>query len=201
MARLGDRDARPVARRALRAGEPAAAAADHDQIPGLRHVLHRAEAARADVILDSPMAWILLLALAALAAAVAAAARRGLANLQGSREEAWAALEAQLEKRHAHMIQIVGLCARLMKYERDTLDRVTTSGSAVIAAARRGNMPALAAADKTYRAAARGAVPARGELPAIRDQPRLQGAARARADAGWPRGRAARAATTTSSAC
>ena len=52
------------------------------------------------------------------------------------------------------MIQIVGLCARLMKYERDTLDRVTTSGSAVIAAARRGNMPALAAADKTYRAAA-----------------------------------------------
>jgi LemA protein len=100
------------------------------------------------------MAWILLVAFAALAAAVAAAARRGLANLQGSREEAWAALEAQLEKRHAHMIQIVGLCARLMKYERDTLDRVTTSGSAVIAAARRGNMPALAAADKTYRAAA-----------------------------------------------
>jgi LemA protein len=100
------------------------------------------------------MAWILLVAFAALAGAVAAAARRGLANLQGSREEAWAALEAQLEKRHAHMIQIVGLCARLMKYERDTLDRVTTSGSAVIAAARRGNMPALAAADKTYRAAA-----------------------------------------------
>ena len=100
------------------------------------------------------MAWILLVAFAALAAAVAAAARRGLANLQGSREEAWAGLEAQLEKRHAHMIQIVGLCARLMKYERDTLDRVTTSGSAVLAAARRGNMPALAAADKTYRAAA-----------------------------------------------
>ena len=100
------------------------------------------------------MAWILLVALAALAAAVVAAARRGLANLQGSREEAWGALEAQLEKRHAHMIQVVGLCARLMKYERETLDRVTTSGSAVIAAARRRNMPALAAADKTYRAAA-----------------------------------------------
>jgi hypothetical protein len=31
---------------------------------------------------------------------------------------------------------------------------VTTSGSAVIAAARRGNMPALAAADKTYRQSA-----------------------------------------------
>jgi LemA protein len=100
------------------------------------------------------MAWILLIALAALAAAVAAAARRGLRGLQDSRAEAWSALEVQLEKRHAHMIRIVGLCARLMKYERDTLDRVTTSGSAVMAAARRGNMPALAAADKTHRAAA-----------------------------------------------
>ena len=100
------------------------------------------------------MGWILLVALAALAAAVAAAARRGLVNLQDSREEAWQALETQLEKRHAHMIRVVGLCGRLMKYERDTLDRVSSSGSAVIAAARRGNMPALAAADKTYRAAA-----------------------------------------------
>jgi hypothetical protein len=100
------------------------------------------------------MAWILVIALAALAAAVAVAARRGLASLQESRAEAWGALENQLEKRHAHMIQVVGLCARLMKYERDTLDRVTNSGSAVIAAARRGNMPALAAADKTYRSAA-----------------------------------------------
>ena len=100
------------------------------------------------------MGWILLVALAALAAAVAAAARRGLVNLQDSREEAWQALEMQLEKRHAHMIRVVGLCGRLMKYERDTLDRVSSSGSAVIAAARRGNMPALAAADKAFRAAA-----------------------------------------------
>ena len=99
------------------------------------------------------MAWILLIALAALMAAIAAAARRGLAGLQDHREQAWSALETQLEKRHAHMIQIVGLCARLMKYEHDTLERVTTSGSAIIAAARRGNMPALAAADKAHRAA------------------------------------------------
>ena len=100
------------------------------------------------------MGWILLLALAALAAAVVAAGRRGRANLQESREDAWQALESQLEKRHAHRIRVVGLCARLMKYESDALDRVTKSGSAVIAAARRGNMPALAAADKTYRGAA-----------------------------------------------
>lgn len=99
------------------------------------------------------MAWLLLLALAALAAAVAAAARRGLGALQDSRQAAWSALEIQLVKRHELMIQIVGLCARLMQYERDTLDRVTVSGSAVIAAVRRNNMPALAAAEKTHRAA------------------------------------------------
>jgi LemA protein len=100
------------------------------------------------------MAWILMLAFAALAAAVVAAAHRGLSNLQDSHERAWTMLEAQLVKRHEHMIRIVGLCARLMKYERDTIDRVTTTGSAVIAAARRHNMPALAAADKSYRIAA-----------------------------------------------
>ena len=95
-----------------------------------------------------------MLAFAALAAAVVAAARRGLSVLQDSHDEAWTTLESQLVKRHELMIRIVGLCARLMKYERDTLDRVTTTGSAVIAAARRRNMPALAAADKSYRVAA-----------------------------------------------
>ena len=100
------------------------------------------------------MAWILLLAFAALVAAVAAAAHRGLNNLQESRREAWAALEAQLVKRQELMIQIVGLCSRLMRYERDALERVSTAGSAVMAAARRSNVAALAAADQAHRAAA-----------------------------------------------
>jgi LemA protein len=99
------------------------------------------------------MAWLLLLAFAALAAAVAIAARRALAALQDSRAHAWAALETQLVKRQELMIQIVGLCARLMKYERDTLERVSIAGSAVLAAARHGNLPALAAAEKSHRAA------------------------------------------------
>jgi hypothetical protein len=99
------------------------------------------------------MAWLLLFALAALVAAVALAARRGLAALQDARQEAWSALELQLAKRQELMIRIVGLCSRLMRCEGDVLDRVSTAGSAVIAAARRGNMPALAAADKTHRAA------------------------------------------------
>jgi hypothetical protein len=99
------------------------------------------------------MAWILVLALAALAAAVIAAARRGLGALQDTRGEAWAALDAQLAKRHEHIIKVVGLCARLMSAEQPTLERVTISGSAVIAAARRNDMPALAAADKSHREA------------------------------------------------
>ncbi len=100
------------------------------------------------------MTFILVLAFAALAATIVAAARRGLARLTDSRQEAWSALETQLVKRQELMIQIVGLCARLMRYERDTLDRVSTAGSAVMAAARTVNIPALAAADKSHRAAA-----------------------------------------------
>lgn len=102
------------------------------------------------------MIWFLLLALAALAALAAAvvmAARRGLGALQNSRERAWTELEAQLVKRQELMIRIVGLCSRLMRYERDTLGRAATAGSAVLAAARQNNIPALAAAEKSHRAA------------------------------------------------
>ncbi len=99
------------------------------------------------------MAWILLLALAALAAAVAMAARRGLANLRNSHQEAWGALEAQLRKRQDLMMQIVALCTRPMNDEPETPSRVAVTGSAVLAAAKRTNVPALAAADKSHRAA------------------------------------------------
>ena len=94
-----------------------------------------------------------MLALAALAAAIAMAARRGLAALQDSKQDAWAALEAQLQKRQELLAQIVALCAKPMREERETLDRLSIAGSAVVAAAKRTNIPALAAADKTHRAA------------------------------------------------
>lgn len=99
------------------------------------------------------MTWLLLLALAALAAAVVMAARRGLVALQDGRDRALAALEEQLVKRQELMLQIVGLCSRLMHYERETLERVSSAGSAVLAAARGGDLPALAAADQTHRVA------------------------------------------------
>jgi LemA protein len=99
------------------------------------------------------MSWFLLLALAALAAAIAMAARRGLAALEQARERAWEALQTQLVKREELMTRISGLCSQLMRDERDTLARLSTAGSAVLAAARQGNLPALAAAEKSYRAA------------------------------------------------
>jgi LemA protein len=99
------------------------------------------------------MAWILMLALAALAAAIAMAARRGLAALQDSKQDAWTALEAQLQKRQELLAQIIALCKRPMREEREILDRLSIAGSAVLAAAKRLNIPALAAADKAHRAA------------------------------------------------
>ncbi len=99
------------------------------------------------------MAWILLLALAALAAAVVFAARRGLSALLDSKQDAWGALVAQLAKRQDLLAQIVALCAKPMREESKTLDRVSIAGSAVIAAAQRANIPALAAADKSLRTA------------------------------------------------
>lgn len=99
------------------------------------------------------MAWILLLALAALAAAVAIAARRGLGALLDSKQDAWSALEGQLSRRQDLLAQIVALCAKALRDEPETLDRVSIAGSAVIAAAKRMNVPALAAADKALRAA------------------------------------------------
>jgi LemA protein len=99
------------------------------------------------------MAWMLVLALAALAAAIAMAAKRGLAELQESRIDAWNALATQLEKRQELVAQIVALCARPLDDEHETLDRAVIAGSAVIGAARYANVPALAAADKAERAA------------------------------------------------
>ncbi len=94
-----------------------------------------------------------MLALAALAAAIAMAARRGLAALRDSKQDAWIALETQLQKRQELLAPIVALCAKPMREERETLNRVSVAGSAVLAAAKRANIPALAAADKSLRAA------------------------------------------------
>lgn len=99
------------------------------------------------------MPWIIALAIAALIAAAVLAARRGLIRLSDARQEAWAALEIQLAKRHELLTRIVELCERLMRYEHEALDRVTRTGRTVHAACARADIPALAAAEKSHQAA------------------------------------------------
>jgi LemA protein len=99
------------------------------------------------------MAPLLVLALAALAAAIALAARRGLLALQDSKQDAWRELETQIVKRHHLAIRIIELYSRPMHDEPEALDRAAIAASAVLAAAKAAKVPALAAAEKSYRAA------------------------------------------------
>ncbi len=102
------------------------------------------------------MSWIIVPVLAALAAAVATiavAVRRGLFRLQSDVAVAWREFTLQLEKRQEHVTAVTTLCARLMRYEQETIDRVIETGRAVQAAARREDIPALASAEKAQHAA------------------------------------------------
>lgn len=108
---------------------------------------------KADDILEPIMLWIIALAIAALTAAAAITARRGLIRLCDDRQQAWAALETQLVKRQELMTGIVELCARLLHDEHEAIERVTHAADAVLAAARRAEIPALAAAEKSHQAA------------------------------------------------
>ena len=169
---LRERDARAVLRRALRAGEAAAAAADHEEIPVLSH-RRRPAARRPDDILDPLMAWIIVPLLAALAAAavtIALAVRRGLFRLRGDVDDAWRAFAEQIEKRQAHVTAMTTLCSRLMRYEQETLDRVTETGR--IAHRRRRAPRHSRARGRREGAACRGrdAARARRQLPAVRER-------------------------------
>jgi LemA protein len=63
------------------------------------------------------------------------------------------------------MNQIVDLCSRLMHDEREALQRVSAASDAVLAAARGGNLPALAAADQRHRAASEALFRLAGNYP------------------------------------
>lgn len=108
---------------------------------------------KTDDILEVAMLWIIALTSAALIAAAAIAARRGLIQLSDDRQEAWAALATQVVKRQELITRIVELCASLLHYEHEAIERVTHAASAVLAAARREDIPALAAAEKAHQAA------------------------------------------------
>jgi LemA protein len=99
------------------------------------------------------MLWIIALAIVALIAAAAITARRGLIRLSDERQQAWATLETQLVKREELMARIIELCVRLLHEEHEAVERVTQAVGAVQAAARREDIPALAAAEKSHQAA------------------------------------------------
>jgi LemA protein len=99
------------------------------------------------------MLWIIALAIAALIVAAVITTRRGLIRLSDDRQQSWVALEAQLAKREELMARIVELCARLLHEEHEAIERVTQAVGTVRTAARREDIPALAAAEKSHQAA------------------------------------------------
>ena len=114
------------------------------------------------------MAWIIVPLLAALAAAavtVAFAVRRGLVRLCSDVDDAWRAFVEQLEKRQAHVTAMTTLCSRLMRYEREALDRVTETGRIALAAAARHDIPALAGAEKSQHVAVAALLELAGNYP------------------------------------
>jgi len=114
------------------------------------------------------MAWIIVPLLAAFAAAtatIAVAVRRGLFRLQSDVHDAWHELALQLAKRQEHVTAVTTLCARLMRYEQEILDRVAQSGRAVLIAAAREDIPALAVAEKAQHAAVTALVGLAGNYP------------------------------------
>lgn len=106
-------------------------------------------------------------ALAALAVAAAIGVRRGLLRLERDVREAWSGLDAQLRKREELMTRIVELCGRLMQDEPQTLERARGAGIAVLTAASREDIPALAAALETQRAAAGDLLTVAGSYPQL----------------------------------
>jgi LemA protein len=95
------------------------------------------------------MAWVIVVAIAALVALSAIIVRAGLYRLQDAVRQSWARLDALLLERHDLLQELVTLCARYLSYEQDTIERVARANEAVFAAAAREDIPALGAAGKT----------------------------------------------------
>jgi len=115
------------------------------------------------------MLWIIALPSAALLAVAAVAVHRGLVRLNDQRQQAWDALEIQLTKRHELITRIVELCARLLHQEHEIIERVTQAAGAVQDAARRADIPALAAAEKSHQAAVATLIALAGNYPQLVD--------------------------------
>jgi hypothetical protein len=97
------------------------------------------------------MAWVIVLAIAALSALLAIVLRAGLTGARASVRQSWARLDELLIQRNDLLPELVEHCARHFRYEQEVLERVSNAGAAVFKAAARENIPALGAADKSFR--------------------------------------------------
>jgi LemA protein len=98
------------------------------------------------------MTWVIVPVIAALVALLAIQIRNGLLRLRDAVQMSWVSLDSLLLERHDLLAELVGICARHMRYEQDALERVARTNAATFGAAARGDIPALAAAEKLLRA-------------------------------------------------
>ena len=98
------------------------------------------------------MTWVIVPAVAALVALLAILIRNGLLRLRDAVQRSWASLDSLLLQRHDLLVEFVEICARHMRYEQGALERVARTDAATFSAAARGDIPALAAAEKLLRA-------------------------------------------------
>jgi len=97
------------------------------------------------------MAWIIVLAIATLLAILAIVIRSGLMRVRAEVRQSWSSLDTLLIERHDLLPGLLEPCAHHMRYEQDALDRVSRADAAVIIAAAREDIPALAAAEKSLQ--------------------------------------------------
>lgn len=117
------------------------------------------------------MAWIIVLAVAALLAFLAIVIRAGLVRLHDAVRQSWTLLDTLLIRRHDLLPGLVDLCARHMQYEEEILKRVPQAGTAVLQAAARKDIPALGAADSVLRHSASRLIALTENYPRLRADP------------------------------
>ncbi|HLG52720.1 MAG TPA: LemA family protein [Steroidobacteraceae bacterium] len=97
------------------------------------------------------MVWLIVLAIATILAILAIVIRSGLMRVRGQVRQSWSGLDAILIERHDLLPGLLDSCARHMQYEQEALERVSRADTAVIMAAAREDIAALAAAEKTLQ--------------------------------------------------
>jgi len=121
------------------------------------------------------MTWVIVTSIAALLALLAILVRGGLLRLRDSVRESWESLDSLLLERHDLLTKLVEHCVGRMRYEQPALERVSRADAATFAAAARGNIPALAAAEMLLRASVSELFALSENYPALGGDPAFAG--------------------------